>query len=190
MRNRPGEVVVKVLKRHMTPYVFALVKIAIVAIPVYVVIFLIGQESDVTTGAILWMFGIASCFLLVILAVISVDYLMDRLIITNKRVVWINWKSIWHREEHEAEYVDIQDIETREKGILSKLKIFDYGLLEIETASTKTCITFQDCPNPEGLKHFMLNQMEIQRRSVGGGLHAKHADLAASEPDPQEHPVE
>ena len=92
----------------------------------------------------------------------------DRLLITNKRTIWINSKSKFKKEEHEVEFIDIQDIETREKGLLSKLKIFNYGFFEIETASSKTCVTFQDCPDPDGVKHFILGEMERHHMSLKG----------------------
>ena len=101
------------------------------------------------------------------------------MIITNKRVVWIDWKTIFRREEHEAELIDIQDIETKEHGILSQLKIFDYGYFEIETAASKVCIRFNDCPDPETVKHFILSQMEKQR----AGTQKKHEPLSSSSID-------
>jgi len=97
---------------------------------------------------------------------ITLDYILDKLIITNKRVIWINWKTLFKREEHEAELMDIQDIETREKGILSKWHIMDYGLLQIATASSTLCISFEDCPDPEGIKHFIILQMEKMYSTV------------------------
>lgn len=163
--------VLHTIKRHKTPYVLKLAKIFLVALPIYVIVFLIGQQKEVETWIAVAFFALVSFLLGVIVAVISFDYLMDKLIITNFRVVWVNWKSIFKREEHEAELLDIQDIETREKGILSKMKMFDYGFLEIETASSKTCVSFNDCPNPDGVKHFILGQMQKHR----GGLHEKES---------------
>lgn len=169
--------VLHTIKRHKTPYVLKLVKIFLVALPIYIILFLIGQQKEVETWFIVLFFALVSFFLGIIIAAISFDYLMDKLIITNFRVVWVNWKSIFKREEHEAELLDIQDIETREKGILSKMKIFNYGFLEIETASAKTCVSFHDCPNPDSVKHFILGQMQKHR----GGLHEKEAEAHAEQ---------
>ena len=141
MRLRHGEEVLKTIKRHPTPFIFKMLKIGLVALPLYFILYLIGRETEGEIGLIL--FAVLSFALGIIIVLIVFDYVLDRLIITNKRVVWINWKSLIRREEHEAELLDIQDIETREKGILSKLKMFDYGFFEIETAASKTCILCQ-----------------------------------------------
>lgn len=167
MHLRHGETILRTIKRHSTPYLLKILKIILVVIPLYIAIFLIGRE---TSGELLvWLLGIFSFFTGIIIGLISIDFLFDKVIITTKRVIWINWKSMFKKEEHEAELLDIQDIKTREKGVLSKLRIFDYGFLEIETASSKTCIVFTDCPNPDGIKHFILSQMEKSR----GGIHEK-----------------
>lgn len=124
------------------------------------------------TGAswFLILLAVISFFLGIVIAIVSLEYLLDKLVITNKRVIWIDWHSLFKREEHEAELFDIQDIQTRETGILSKLRIFDYGLVEVETASSKTCIIFIDCPDPEGTKNFILSQLEKQK----GGFASRH----------------
>lgn len=158
MHLRHGEVMLREVRRHKTPYVLKLSAVFLVSLPLYLVFFLIGDEFS--TEWILLLLAVLSFFVGIVITLISFDYLLDKIIISNKRVVWINWKTPIKREEHEAELIDIQDIETREHGILSKLRIFDYGFLEIETAASKTCIKFNDCPDPEGVKHFILNQME------------------------------
>jgi hypothetical protein len=167
MKLRHGETILRTIKRHPTPYLFRLFKILIVAIPAYLILFYLGREIEGDWP--LYPFAAVSFFIGIIVALVSIDYLLDRLIITSKRVVWINWKSLFKREVHEAELIDIQDIESREKGILSKLRLFDYGFIEIETAASKTCILFEDCPDPDGVKHFVLQQTEKLR----GGVHEK-----------------
>ncbi|MEK7523670.1 MAG: PH domain-containing protein [Patescibacteria group bacterium] len=167
MQLHQGEAILKVVKRHPTPYVYWLVKISVIAAPLYALIYFIGREAGGEIGLIL--FVILSFFLGIIITIFSLDYVLDKLVITNKRVVWINWRSPFKKDEHEADFLDIQDIDIQEKGILSKLKMFNYGVIEIETAGTKTCIRFQQCPNAQAVKHFIFQHIEKQR----GGIHAK-----------------
>ena len=87
----------------------------------------------------------------------AVTYRLDRLVITNQRMVWVNWSSFFRKEEHELEFRDIQDIHTREKGILSYFRIFDYGLFQVETAASSVTINFEDAPDPEGIKQFIFD---------------------------------
>ncbi|MBI2638660.1 hypothetical protein HYW83_03660 [Candidatus Peregrinibacteria bacterium] len=167
MHLRHGEEILRTHKRHRTPFILQFVKLLIVSAILYGLMFFIGKAVE--GDWIFWGYAVVSFFLGIAITLVAFDYLLDRLVITNKRVVWINWKSPVKREEHEAELLDIQDIKTHEKGILSKLRLFDYGLLEIETAGSKTCIIFTECPDPENVKTFILNQMEKQR----GGIHEK-----------------
>lgn len=175
MQLRHGEIILRTIKRHPTPFVFRVLKIALIALPFYVLLFFVARKIE--GEWILFLFAAVSFFIGIIIALNCLDYLLDRLIITNKRAVWINWKSLFKREVHEAELLDIQDIESREKGVLSKLKIFDYGFIEIETAASKTCIRFDDCPDPDGVKHFILQQTEKLR----GGVHEKWEPPAKEE---------
>lgn len=170
MHLRHGEVILRNIKRHKTPYVLQLAKVALIAIPLYFLLFYFMRS---VSGEWIFIAALAlSIFVGMVIAAISFDYLFDKLVITNRRVVWINWKSPFSREEHEAELLDIQDIETAEKGILSKLPFFDYGLIEIETASSKVCIHYTDCPDTAGVKHFIIDQMEKSR----GGIHEKREE--------------
>lgn len=163
---REGEIIQRIVKRHWTPFILKAAGIIFIAIPFYIVIYFFGRaiEGDWVYAA----YAILSFFIGAAAALMSFDYLLDKLVITNKRVIWINWKSPIKKEEHETELLDIQDIETKEKGVLSKLRIFDYGLLEIETSATKTCITYTDCPDPIGLKHFLILEISKRRSQVFG----------------------
>lgn len=176
MHLQEGEAVLRTVNRHLTPYWIRMIGIAAVAVPLYGLAFWFLSESN--SNWPFWILAGLSIFLGIVIATSSLDYLLDKLIITNKRVVWINWKSIFRRAEHEAEFLDIQDIDIVEKGILAKLNIFDYGFLEVETAASKTCIAFEDCPNPEEVKNFILLQVEKKR----GGIYEKREARSIEEP--------
>lgn len=97
-------------------------------------------------------------------------YYLDRLVITNRRVLYIDWNGAFSNTEHEAELVDIQDVETREKGFISLLSFLDYGDFTVETASTRTTIHFPNAPDPEGIKHFIYHMNLKPNRIRGDGL--------------------
>ncbi len=51
--------------------------------------------------------------------------------------------------------------------------MFDYGVLRLETASSKTTIIFTEAPDPEGIKRFVSDAIkhcrpDIQRIVPGG----------------------
>lgn len=183
MHLREGEVVEKTIRRHPTPYFFKLTKIMLLSAPLYVLLFYLAHA--VSGEWILYVFALVSFFVGIIIALVSIDYLLDKLIVTNKRIIWINWKSLFNKEEHETELLDIVDIETKGKGVLSKLRIFNYGLLSIETAATKTFVDFQDCPNPEGLNHFIIERIARRKSKVFGKkeMPERHQEIKADQAD-------
>ena len=165
MHLRSGEVVLRTVRRHKTPFIIKLITTFIAAVPLYAFIFVIGKEIDED-----WLLGILaglSFCIGIVVAIIGFDYLFDKVLITSRRVIWVDWKNPFNRQEHEAELVDIQDVDTHEKGLLSKLSIFDYGLLEISTAATQGCIAFKDCRSPEDVEHFIFKQIEAQHVPSG-----------------------
>lgn len=164
MQLRHGEVIIHSLRRHRTPYVLKLLNVAIVSLPIFAGLIYVSDKIGI--GLFFYLLAVLSFFVGIIVGIISMDFLLDKLVITNKRVVWVNWKSLFKREEHEAEHIDIQDIETLEKGILSSFKIFDYGVLTIETAASKTCIVFKDCPDPEHAKNLIEAQVQKDKTTV------------------------
>ncbi len=106
-----------------------------------------------------------------------VIFYLDRLIVTNRRIVHIDWHNLLSRGEQEAELKDIQDIETVENGIFSSIKLFDFGTFWLETASTKTTITFKDAPDPEGIKH-LIYQLQTKDCKIDSDNHNTPHDSA------------
>lgn len=93
-------------------------------------------------------------FALVVIYV-SLVYWLDKLIVTNQRIVFVDWKFFSVKDEAEAFYNEIQEIQTREKGFLSYFKFFDYGTIIIETASAHIDIAFPNAPDPEEIRRFI-----------------------------------
>lgn len=160
MHIRQGEVILKVVKRHLTPYVIRVFSISLISIPIFAILYLIGTIID--GEWIYYSYALTAFLTGVIVAVFSLDYLLDKLVITSKRVIWVNWKTIFSKFESEAELHDIQDIDTKDKGVLSRISFLNYGLLEIQTAAA-ICVIFKDCPNPNLIKHYLLEQIECDR---------------------------
>lgn len=155
MHLREGEYVIIRIRRHLTPFVFMLLKIILVSLPFYIIVFFIGNQLGIKFQVYAYLF--ISLFLGFFIIFVGIIYILDQLVLTNKRMVFINWHSLWRKDEVEAELSEIQDIRTREKGFLAKFRIFDYGLVEIETASSNTTLRFEDAPDPEGTKIKILS---------------------------------
>ena len=73
------------------------------------------------------------------------------------RVVFIDYKYLTTKEDSFVDISDIQDIKTRENGVLSYFWIFDYGSFEIETSSSTISIIFPNSPCPETIRQFLFH---------------------------------
>ena len=92
-----------------------------------------------------------------VIVYLSLIYWLDKLIVTNLRVVHVDWKYLTVRDEQEALLEDIQDVKTHELGFLSYFRVFDYGRIKIDTASSHVTLEFIDSPDPEGIRRYIYH---------------------------------
>lgn len=144
---------IRVYRHHPTPFALQLIRIIFASFPFFLIAFFIGDSLSFVTN-ILVNLGIIFFFLLIIIHA-ALIYWLDRLVITNQRIVYVNWITLFRRDENEAELDDIQEIYTKEKGIFSAFYVFDYGIFRLETAGTRTTINFDEAPDPEGIKQYV-----------------------------------
>lgn len=159
MHLREGEKVLKTYRHHLTPFVFQLFKLALVMAPFYIFLFLLA--SSMSTKWYYLTHLIFLLFFLLMVAYLSLIYWLDKLIITDQRIIHINWKYLTRKDESDLEIDRIEDIQTKEKGFFAHFKIFDYGTLILETASSYTALTFLNAPDPESIRQF-INHIKKQ----------------------------
>lgn len=155
MYLREEEQILRVFRHHPTPFFYDLFKALIGVVPFLLVIFTLkGALSN-------FWFIISSFVLLFIFALliiyISLIYWLDKLVVTNQRVVYENWKYLTVKDESEAMLNDIQDIQTHEKGVFSYFRIFDYGTFILETAASHVSIQFNNAPDPEAIRQYVYH---------------------------------
>lgn len=155
MHFREHEYTVKTIRRHLTPFLFTILKTIIVSLPFYIIVHFIGK--NISTKFLIWAYFIVSLVVGFFIIYIAITYILDRLVITNERIVFVNWHSFWRKDEFETNLQDIQDIRTRERGFLARFRFLDYGLLEIQTASSSATIVFDKAPDPEAIKTYILS---------------------------------
>lgn len=102
-------------------------------------------------------FALITLLFVFVFCYVSFVYWADKLLVTNFRVIYVNWKLANVSEENEAELEAIQDIHIVEKGILSFLPFLDYGTLTIATAASEVSVCFQKAPNPDEIKRFIFS---------------------------------
>ena len=155
MHLREGEKILRVYHHHPTPFVFDVLKVIIGAFPFLMLLFLFKSalSSKAYILANLFIFGLFA----LVLIYVSLIFWLDKLVITNQRIVHIDWKYLTVRDESEAILSDIQDVITHEKGILSHFRVFDYGNLTMDTSSSYVTIQFEHAPDPESIRQFIYH---------------------------------
>lgn len=153
MHLESNEIVLKIFYHHYLPFAIRLLKLIGAALPFYFLLFLLANNLSAKVIIFLHL-GIVVIFTLALIYV-TIVYWLDRLVITNKRVIFIDWKYLTVKAEFEAKLEDVQDIRTIERGILASIPFLDYGVIEVKTASDRTVILFPEAPNPEGIRQFI-----------------------------------
>ncbi len=164
---------------HPFPYFVRAVKIAFISFPFFFVASFFQGLLDPTQMFFLY-FGVGFVFALILLND-ALLYFLDRIIVTNKRIVHVDWITIFKRSESEADLNDIQDIQTSEFGVLSAIPLFDYGTFQVETASSKISILFKNATDPEGIKHFVYHLQQKPSRIMTEALESTTYDRAYEE---------
>lgn len=161
MELKQDEHIIRIYHHHPFPFIVQMVKVVGASIPFFFLLFLVSGALS-SKYIIIANFIIIGLFTLVIIY-LALIYWLDKLIITNNRIVHIDWKLLSKRDEGEALLYDIQDIHTKEHGLFSALYLFDYGIIRLETASSKTTVLFTEAPDPEGIKAFLSDHINACR---------------------------
>lgn len=149
------ENILKTFYHHPLPLLGTILGTVMASVPFFLVASFFQGVLDSKQMFALYT-GIFVLFLL-IAAYISMLYFWDRLIVTNKRVVHVDWKGLFLSEEVEADLSDIQDISIKQLGLLTSLALFNFGTFQISTASAKASIIFKHATNPEGIRNFIYH---------------------------------
>lgn len=155
MDLREGEQILKVYHHHPTPFVIDVLKVVMGTFPFLLLLFLF-QGAMSTKAFVLSHVVLFAVFSLVIVYV-SLIFWMDKLVVTNQRIINIDWKYLTIRAEAETFLSEIQDIITEEKGIFAAFWVFDYGTFKVSTAAAKETLIFADAPDPEGIRQFVYH---------------------------------
>jgi len=151
------ERILKIYYHHYTPFLVHILKLFTATLPFYFILFMMHNSFSFK---IILMFHLIIIMLFSVVAVyLTLVYWLDRLIVTNKRLIFVDWEYLTVKTEHESELTDIQDITSKENGLFALIPFFDYGTIEIETASAGTFIVFHQAPDPNGIKKFIYSHV-------------------------------
>jgi hypothetical protein len=153
-----GEILLKTFYHHYTPFIYRILKVLSGTIPFYFMVYLF--KGTLTFMQMFWLHVVIVAVFSLVTIYVTLVFWLDRLIITNRRLIFIDWKYLTVKSEYETELKDVQDITSIERGVFSAIPIFDYGTIEIKTSSNQTTIIFEEAPNPNGIKK-LIQQLLI-----------------------------
>ncbi len=140
-----GEKIILLLRRHwITNLRWLAIALLLALAP-----FVLGQAPFMTGFPARFQFAaLVSWYLLVLAYVIqqALSWFFNVGIITNRRVVDIDFFSLIHKRISDADLDKIQDITFNISGALRT--VFNYGTVFIQTAAEKPELSFENVPNP------------------------------------------
>jgi len=176
MKLQKDEEIVKIIHHHPFPFIIQMFKAVMASLPFFFLIYLVSTAISnfyliITNLAVILIFTLVIIYLALI-------YWLDKMVITNQRVIHVDWQLLTLKKEYSGMLHDIQEISSQEHGVLSAVYLFDFGTIKLETASSKTTITFIDAPDPDGIKAFLMEHIRCCRPETANEMVDPMASLA------------
>ena len=93
------------------------------------------------------------------------DYYLDISLVTTERIIDIDQEGLFGRVVSEMNLSKIQDVKSEVKGIVAT--VFNYGLVEVESAGAEENFHFSQCPNPHHVRQRILELAAQEREKEG-----------------------
>jgi len=147
--ERSDEEIVLLMRAHVVTNVpWLAITLGLILAPVILLPLLssIGVLPDFSGGlaTVLFLFWYLGALTYAFLNFLS--WYFNAYIVTNKRLVDIDWYSIVHKEVSYADLDKVQDITPIQVGVIAGL--FDFGTVNVQTAGTVPYIEFDNVPHP------------------------------------------
>ena len=104
--------------------------------------------------SILLFFFLWELFFILLFYTAFLNYYLDVWVVTDERILDINQEGVFSRSVSELELHRIQDVHAEIKGVFATL--FNFGLIEVQTAGTKEKFVFDHLPNPQAVARHIL----------------------------------
>lgn len=163
----PGEKIILEVRKHWFVFLMPVMTLVLgVALPI--IFYFVWNSGFVPSkihfnlvGAklyfVLFLYMIWTLGLWAIFFVQWTNYYLDVWYVTDKRIIDINQKGIFHREISNLRFDKIQDISVEVKGIIATF--LNYGDIRVQTASENSKDFFiHHASDPEGAKKLIFSQ--------------------------------
>lgn len=156
-----GEQVVLIIRSHWivtVPYIF-------LAILVFVLPFVLASLMPTFFSSIALLISLIITSLLVSLGIMVstfVKWFYTVHIITDQRVVDLDFTSIMSHSMAEAQLEKIEDVTHKQLGVVGS--IFDVGSVYIQTAGAQNEIEFSNVPRPREIHDILFDLLELKQK--------------------------
>lgn len=169
-----GEEVFLVIRRHWIVYItHGLTSIVLLILPIIIGLLAAAYFNFSIAFPLNYILvlsiSIFYLFLSTQFTISFMDYYFDIWLITNKRIIALEQKSLFNRIVSELALKNVQDITIEKNGILPTM--LDFGTLFVQSAGKRTRFTFENAPRIYEIKE-ELNDL------VHKAITKEHAEIA------------
>ena len=146
-----NEEVILFLRAHPVTQIFWMINSIVFFMALFIMILFLPSIIGIKETLFIILFGFVFIISYVWFNILS--WFFNVGVITNERVVDIDFHSVIYKEISEARLNKIEDVTSKGAGYLGSL--FNFGNLFIQTAGTEANIEFVNIPDPSGASHII-----------------------------------
>jgi len=90
-----------------------------------------------------------------------IDFYLDTWIITNERIINIEQEGFFSRTISDLRLFRVQDVTSEVKGVVPTM--MGFGNVYVQTAGEQNRFNFEQVPNPDSIRDFIIQLAEIDR---------------------------
>lgn len=155
------ENVVLVTRSHWIVYFpFAVVALIILLFPLIFAVFLSSVSANIFLFFAIFLSSLTVSLTIVVYSFTRWFY--DVNIITDKRIIDLDFTSVVSHRFSEARLSRIEDIKHKQLGIIGS--IFDIGTVYFQTAGATAHIEFDNIPRPRDVQNIMYGLLELKKK--------------------------
>tara|TARA_Y100001970_G_C14231477_1_gene858902 strand:- start:1282 stop:1614 length:333 start_codon:yes stop_codon:yes gene_type:complete len=109
------------------------------------------------------IYSVAFVIFVLVFLNMTLIYWFDKLIITNQRLIFVNWISITNVHEREINLKDVQDIASFERGLIRFIPFLSFGKIVIKSSAYKFDITFEEIGKANKVRTFITRISEYDK---------------------------
>lgn len=164
-----GEHIVLLLRQHLAvfiPKILTAVVMLLVTVFIVPVVNMLG--IDVDTGDTVFGFGILILWVMVTISYLAVSFFKwfyNVNIVTNQRIIDIDFDQLFNHRVSEAQLEKIEDVSHSTVGMWSV--IFDFGDVYIQTAAEQREFEFKNVPRPRDVQDTINDLLELVQTPDG-----------------------